>query len=265
MTDALISSESPGREQAADFPYGPVRPFKAWKAFWDLVEDRDDTTHVFEFFHAVNGRSAGRSFRRFLASDFGRKMLADPHYIDRVLLDRAGLEAAGPGTVAAAYLHYLDSENLHPLGVHQAAKDAAPELWERMERDYPEYAVMRRTTAILHDLYHVLTGYGRDPLGEAVLLEFAGAQSGNRGARMLGRAAGLRIRAEIRSWPVGRMMNTAVKMAREAKEFALIDPADYIYLPLDEARAMLNVRPDPVYARIRAEWAGPEPVSGKPA
>lgn len=261
MTDATFSSAA-DTGSIPDFPHGPIRPLEAWRAFWDLVADRDNTIHVFRFFMAVNGKTAGKSFRRFLASDFGRKMLADPHYIDRILLDRASLEAAGPGTVAATYLHYLDSENLHPLGVHQAAKDAAPELWERMERDYPEYAVMRRTTAILHDLYHVLTGYGRDPLGEAVLLEFAGAQSGNRGARMLGRAAGLRIRSEIRSWPVGKMMSTAVKMAREADDIAQIDPAEYILLPLEDARARLNIVPDPVYAKIRSEWTGPEPVSG---
>lgn len=264
MTDATIST-APDARTLPDFPHGPIRPLEAWRAFWDLVGDRDNTIHVFRFFMAVNGKTAGRSFRLFLQSDFGRKMLADPHYIDRILLDRKSLEAAGPGTVAATYLHYLDSENLHPLGVHQAAKDAAPELWERMEREYPEYAVMRRTTAILHDLYHVLTGYGRDPLGEAVLLEFAGAQSGNRGARLLGRAAGLRIRSEIRSWPVGRMMGNAVKMAREATDFAYVDPAEYLYLPLDEARAKLNVVPDPVYQKIRAEWTGPEPVSGKAA
>ncbi|WP_158291657.1 Coq4 family protein [Marinicauda algicola] len=264
MTDATLSSASESRA-LPDFPHGPIRPFEAWRAFWDLVADRDNTVHVFRFFMAVNGKTAGTSFRRFLKSDFGRKMLADPHYIDRILLDRKTLEAAGPGTVAASYLHYLDSENLHPLGVHQAAKDAAPELWARMERDYPEYAVMRRTTAILHDLYHVLTGYGRDPLGEAVLLEFSGAQSGNRGARLLGRAAGLRIRSEIRSWPVGRMMDNAVRMAREATDLALVDPADYLHLPLDEARAMLNIVPDPVYRKIRAEWTGPEPVSGKAA
>lgn len=264
MTDAALSSASESRA-LPDFPHGPIRPLEAWRAFWDLVADRDNTVHVFRFFMAVNGKTAGTSFRRFLKSDFGRKMLADPHYIDRILLDRQALEAAGPGTVAASYLDYLDSENLHPLGVHQAAKDAAPELWARMERDYPEYAVMRRTTAILHDLYHVLTGYGRDPLGEAVLLEFSGAQSGNRGARLLGRAAGLRIRSEIRSWPVGRMMDNAVRMAREATDLALVDPADYLHLPLDEARAMLNIVPDPVYRRIRAEWTGPEPVSGKAA
>lgn len=261
MTDATISS-APARSEMPDFPHGPIRPFEAWKAFWDLVGDRDNTVHVFRFFMAVNGRTAGRSFARFVNSDFGRKMLADPHYIDHILLDREALEAAGPGTVAERYLYYLDSEGLHPLGVHEASREAAPELWARMERDYPEYAVMRRTTAILHDLYHVLTGYGRDPLGEAVLLEFAGVQSGNRGARMLGRAAGLKIRSEIRSWPVGRMMRNTVKMAREAKDIALVDPADYIYLPLDEARAKLNIKPDPVYREIRENWDGPEPVSG---
>ena len=246
-------------EDGPAFPHDHVRPLRAWTAFWNLVGDRDNTRFVFDFFQAVNGRTAGPFFKRFLASAFGRKVQADPEYIDRILLDRAALEAAGPGTVAAAYLHYLDSEDLHPLGVHEAAKESAPELWARMARDYPEYAVMRRTTAILHDLHHVLTGYSRDPLGEAVLLVFAGEQSGNRGARWLGRAAGAKIRTEIPGWPVGRMMRYAVRLARESANLSLTDPCDYLHLPLDTARERLCLTPDPVYRQIRATWTGKEP------
>lgn len=256
MTDAASACD-----RNPDFPWGPVRPFKAWQAFWALVGDRDDTRHVFDFLHAVNGKSSGPGFRRFLASGFGRKQLADPEYIDRLLLDRDSLERAGPGTVAATYLHYLDSEKLHPLGVFEAAVDAAPDLHERIERDYPEFAVMRRTMALQHDLYHVLSGYGRDPLGEAVLLEYSGVQSGNRGTRILGHMAGLRIRAEIRQWPVGRMMRNAARMARESDDIGLTDPADYLYLKLDEARVRMNIKPDPVYRQVRDTWTGPEPVT----
>ncbi|GGE38477.1 hypothetical protein GCM10011367_11120 [Marinicauda pacifica] len=245
-----------------DFPHGPVRPFRAWKAFWGLVGDRDDTRFVFDFFQAVNGKTAGPYFRRYLASEFGQKTLADPEYIDTLLLDRRRLEAAGPDSVAAAYLHYLDSEGLHPLGVHDAAVASAPELYARMDRDYPEYSVMRRSTSILHDLYHVLTGYGRDPLGEAVLLVFSGVQSGNRGATWLGHLAGLRIRSEMRSWPVGKMMRNTTRMAREADDLGLTDPASYLHLPLDEARARFNLKPDPVYRHLRDTYTGPEPVSG---
>lgn len=255
MTDAAATPRH------ADFPSGPVRPLAGWRAFCALTRDRDNTRHVFDFLRAVNGKSSGPYFRKFLASDFGRTVLADPQYLDRKLLDRESLEAAGPDTMAAVYLHYLDSENLQPLGVVEASKEAAPELHARIERDYPEFAIMRRSGQLTHDLFHVLTGYGRDPLGEALLLEFSGAQSGSRGTRMLGAMAGLRIRAEIPRWPVGRMMRNATRMARRGTDLGLTDLTAYLPMKLDDARAALNIAPDPVYREIRDTWTGPEPVT----
>jgi hypothetical protein len=54
------------------YPSQPIRPFKAVKAFFDLVDDRDDTRYVFAFFNAVNGRSNEAYYERFLNSDYGK-------------------------------------------------------------------------------------------------------------------------------------------------------------------------------------------------
>src|ERR1700720_3035992 len=37
----------------------------------------------------------------------------------------------------------------------------------------------------MHDLLHVVAGYGRDPLGEACVLAFTFAQNGSRGAAVI--------------------------------------------------------------------------------
>lgn len=252
-------------QQAAcpPYPWEPFNPIRAWNAFWGLVGDRDDTRYVFAFFRAVNGQSMGNIFKRFVACEFGQSQIEDRTRFADKLLDRKTLESYGPGTFAAAYLKYLDSENLDPLGVHTAAVENAPELYAQLERDYPEFAAMTYTFHLAHDLHHVLTGYGRDPLGEALLLTFNGNQNGTRGSRLLGMFAGLRIRSEIWQWPVGRMMSNARHMAREARDFMTVDLTDYLHLPLEEARERLQVRPDPLYRQVRDEWTGPEPVTAK--
>lgn len=247
------------------YPSQPVRPFKAVKAFFDLVDDRDDTRYVFAFFNAVNGRSNEAYYERFLNSDYGKAFLADPEALGRTLTDRATLESYGPGTFAAAYLRYLDSEDLHPLGVHEAALANAPDMMAGVKSEWPELYWMLYHGALTHDLYHVLTGYNRDPLGEALLLVFSGLHTGSRGARLLGALAGLRIRYEIPAWPIGRMMKEAVRLANTAEHFPTADLASLLPLPLAEARKRVNIGKPALYREIRATWSGPEPPTTKAA
>jgi len=240
------------------FPAAKLDLVEAWRAFHRLIADKEDTRHVFDFIRAVNGRSGEPAFRRFIQSDYGRALIEDRSRLEAALTDRARLEAMGPDSFAAAYLEYLDREGLDPLGVREASIASAPQLYERLRTEYPEFETMTFNGQLTHDLFHVLTGYGRDALGEALLLVFTGLQSGSRGTRWLGRLAGLRIRWEAPSLPVGRMMAAASRMAREAAHFPTTDLTALFPLKLGEARARLGVRPDPLYARIRAAHQGPE-------
>lgn len=245
------------------YPSRPIQPVKALKAFAGLVGDRDDTRYVFAFFDAVNGRSNEAYYDKFFASAYGRGFLKDPEALGRTLLDRDTLQSHGPGTFAAAYLHYLDSEGLSPLGVHEAAVDVDPDRMARLKEKWPDLYWLQYHGSLIHDLYHVLTGYGRDPLGEALLLVFSGIHTGSRGARLLGAMAGLRIRSEIPSWPVGRMMKEAVGLARGAEHFPTADLASLLPLPLDEARAKVKVGVPVLYKATREAWTGPEPVTAR--
>ncbi|MCH8489162.1 MAG: ubiquinone biosynthesis protein COQ4 [Oceanicaulis sp.] len=245
------------------FPFQPVRPLGALAAFRDLVNDPEDTRHVFRFFSAAQGRTGEASFRRFCASAYGQGVIANRQGLADTLTDRAMLEACGPGSFAAAYLHYLDSEGLDPLGVYEAAVAVNPAHYEMLERDYPQFSAYTWSMSLTHDLYHVLTGYGRNPLGEALLLVFTGVQPGSRGSRLLGAMAGLRIRSEIPRWPVGRMMRNAAAMARAAEPMPVRDLSELFALPLDEARAALSITPDPLYRDTLAAWTGPQPITAR--
>jgi ubiquinone biosynthesis protein COQ4 len=266
IMDTQAAGEAPALAVSGNGPAGfpPVQPvnlWKAWKAFQGLVRDKEDTRYVFAFFEAVNGRSYERFYTRFANSDYGRRVIGDPKHIGRILLDRATLESHGPGTFAAAYLHYLDSENLHPEGVYQANWDNAPGRMTKLRDEWPHLYAMSYMMNLSHDLYHVLTGYGRDPLGEALLLLFSGIQTGGRGPCWLGRLAGLRIRQEIPSWPVGRMMAEAKRLAREAVHFPTTDLPALLELPLDEARAAVRVGQPQLYLETLASWDGEMPVA----
>lgn len=255
----------PAREAGnlSAYPVQRIQPLKAWQAFQGLVRNKEDTRYVFAFFQNVNGRSYTQFYERFIASEYGQSILADPGQVGRVLSDRETLESFGPGTFAAKYLHYLDTEQLQPEGVFQAHWDQAPEAMADLRDNWPGLYAVSYMMSLTHDLYHVLTGYGRDPLGEALLLKFTGMQTGGRGPRWLGSMAGLKIRQEIPAWPVGRMMREAVQLARQATPFYTTDLTALFPLPLEEARGALNVGKPSLYLDTLANWDGEMPVAVK--
>jgi len=168
MPDTQIHSEA--ATASPEYPVRPINPWKAWQAFQGLVRDKEDTRYVFAFFENVNGRSYTKFYERFTQSDYGQSILADREQVGRVLNDRATLESYGAGTFAAAYLHYLDSENLKPEGVFEAHWAQAPDAMAAMRDNWPGLYAVSYMMSLTHDLYHVLSGYSRDPLGEALLL-----------------------------------------------------------------------------------------------
>ena len=238
----------------------PVAPLRALQAFHKLVKNREDTRLVFEFFEALNGKTETKFFNRMLSSNYGKFIAENPNHIGQFLSDRKTLESFGADTFASRYLHYLDSESLSVEGVNEAAWEHAPEYMASLKDEYPHIYAIGYMTQLTHDLYHVLTGYGRDPLGEALLLVFTATMTGVRGPAFLGRLAGLRIRYEVPSWPVGRMMAEAVRNARAAEDFPTTNLTEYMHLPINEARRQLNVTRPKLYKATLKSWRGPMPV-----
>ena len=244
----------------ARYPSRPMNLWKAWKAFRGLVGDRNDTRYVFEFFENVNGRSYETYYDEFLSSDYGREIVHDFRSVGRFLSDRKTLESYGPGTFAAAYLKHMDANGFTAEGVFEASLAQAPERMKYLQDNFPDLYAINYMGSVTHDMYHVLSGYGADPLGEALLLVYSAQMSSSRGANWLGRLAGLQIRSEIPAWPVGRMMDEAVRNARNAVKFHTVDLTSYMHLPIDEARAELKVDRAALYEKTLAEWDGPMPV-----
>ena len=121
----------------------------------------------------------------------------------------------------------------------------------------PEHAYVRDRVRETHDLFHTLTGYGIDVVGESGVLGFTFGQSGNKGWAVLtflnvvtsltsGRLTGLRN--AWRGYRAGR---------RAAFVPARPDLDRLLRMPLDEARRELGVEPAPDYRPIHAAdlWA----------
>ena len=74
------------------------------------------------------------------------------------------------------YLQFINEQGLSADGLVEASEEQADAL--DADSDLALFATRQRD---MHDLWHVLTEYGRDELGEACLLGFTYAQNKNRG------------------------------------------------------------------------------------
>jgi len=156
-----------------------LRPFEAVKAIRLLFGNPEDTRQIFVIFRAMRGRSGLRAFRRFAATNTGAAVLRERRCLLDALQDRASLAGLPPGSFGRAYFEFMKDQNLSADGLVQASQD-----WER-EPLPPDMELFRQRMRDAHDLTHILTGYGRDPLGEICLLAFMYAHTRNLGMAMI--------------------------------------------------------------------------------
>jgi ubiquinone biosynthesis protein COQ4 len=166
-------------DHAAALKIPPFRPFEAVRAAGRLLQNPEDTRQVFKVMAALRGRSHLRLFGRFTHSPTGKAVLADRRQLLERLQDQAALAALPEGSLGHAYLDFMLAENLSAAGLVEASDiDESQGLG-------PDARLFRERMRDMHDLNHVLTGYGRDGLGELCLLAFMYRQTGNRGGALI--------------------------------------------------------------------------------
>jgi ubiquinone biosynthesis protein COQ4 len=223
----------------------PLRPLKALQAFGRLTRDKEDTVQVFEIMRALAGHSSFRGYSRLICTPGGGEIAYARRELAPLLSDGEWLAQFAPGTVGEAYLRFMQEEDLSAEGLAMQSRISTPAVDDPHVLNW--YA---RRLRDVHDIWHVLTGYGRDALGEACVVTFSYAQTGNKGFGFIGLAAAWRISrtaAEVRAF-------SAVREAFGAGRRAGWLPAeDYEALfaePLEAARRRLNIRPPERYLAV---------------
>mgnify|MGYP001218809980 CR=1 FL=1 len=232
-------------------PSEPVRPLHAFVSVLRLIRNKEDTRQVFEIVQALSGDSGKRLFRRFTGTPYGRRVVTEPVKLEELLGDRARLRAYPEGTLARAYLAFMEGENLTPEGLRAAAEEAD------IDYDaYPEFSEMMRLflhLQVSHDLWHVLSGYGRDALGELCNLVFTRQQTKNPGFRLIVLIGGLAVKLDNWSVPTIRALREAGRNARKTAWILEHDVEELLALPLAQARARLNIATPEIYNAIPSD------------
>lgn len=222
------------------------RPFKAWRHFRNLIADKEDTEQVFHIIDSLRGNSFAKRARQYFNTPQGQKTLAANEYLPTILDDHDTLKKLPEGTVGRAYVDFMEREGLTAAGLvaeYDRFRDATQHYDDMMER----YGNRQRD---VHDMYHVLTGYGRDALGEQCVLAFTYSQSPNLGILFIAWAGGRELKPAVpKDTPIYAAIRQAQKSGKAGTSIADQDIHALLAEPIADARKRLGISEPTEYLR----------------
>ena len=154
-------------------PSRPVQWRRAGRAMRALAKGEGDPLEAtYTVADALGGMAEERLFQQLSRDPGGRRLLAERPDLPNLLEDRERLAAMPEGSLGRAYADVCRQANIHPLALVDARR--------RMSRDYAvldparQWFVDRLT--VLHDLWHIISGYATQPLGESAIVAFSFGQ-----------------------------------------------------------------------------------------
>ena len=274
MDATLFSSEIAGTEpvseayaqSAAELPvYDPrrqrprYRPLKAWHHFRELVKDKENTGEVFHIFESLPWKGMPAAANAFLASEKGRAIIANEPFLPEILDDHASLRRMPKGSVAPAYCDFMESEGLTAQGL--------VDEFDSFMQDRPDFrdqfGLYLDRIRDTHDMLHILTGYGRDALGEQCVLAFTYSQQPSPAHLLIAYAGAWEIRKETPKAPVFAAVREGQRLGRACPRLAELSIRELLPLPLDKARVRLGITPARHYKECHRVWseAGADPYA----
>lgn len=225
------------------------RPFKALRHFRNLINDKEDTEQVFHIFECLPRKGFLPEARAFLGSATGQRLMAEEPYLPDLLDDHATLEKLPTGSVGRAYVDFMKAEGLSAAGlVAEEAKMGRRKFDDQLQW----YGNRMRDT---HDMLHVLTGYGRDALGEQCVLGFTYGQNRNLGNYFIAYLGGLELRRRIKSdAPVMAAIRQGQRHGTIAQDIVKQDIRTLLAEPIDAARVRLNIPAPTIYQQAHRSY-----------
>lgn len=258
MTDATAIARQAALESASDGtvlrdPARPVpryRPLKAIHHFRELLKDKEDTAQVFAIYDSLPSKHFMPRVRRLTLSEHGEQLRTSEPYLPDILDDHDALRRLPKGSVAHAYCDFMESEGPTAAGlVAESTKSGRQRYGDLTEW----FADRSRDT---HDLMHVLTGYGRDALGEQCVLLFTHGQSPSQGHLLLGYAGSLHIKRLVRgsNAPIMRATREAHRTGKACPPLVGLRIRELLATDLADARDALNIPEPTMYRECHRIW-----------
>jgi ubiquinone biosynthesis protein COQ4 len=222
---------------------------RAAEALRRLTANKEDTSQVYAVMNALNGNAYEVDYIRLLETPEGGRIAYERVELAEKLKDETFTARFPPGSVGDAWRKFLETEHISVEGLIDESHKGIPPA--ELDEKHPYMWFFRRYRDI-HDILHVLTGYGRDWLGEICLLAFSYQESHDLGRAVMAWGGILRARG-----PGAAQARKALFEARRRGNRAVWLPGEdfekLLFEPLDEARRRLRLTPPVAYLAVAPE------------
>jgi ubiquinone biosynthesis protein COQ4 len=154
---------------------------EALRAVSALMKDPNDVSQVFRIVDALPGHSLARVAERMHKTPAGARLLREQPSLLPLLRDRERLAKMPEDSLGATYLRFCIAENISIDGLVDAGIAAGGTAHKRSQDVDYVWQYLRDT----HDLWHVVTEYQGDLLGEPALVAFQAVQTFSPGLSLI--------------------------------------------------------------------------------
>ena len=241
-----IYIQGSGKRPASGMPPRKIELLRALKAMRRLIADKDDTGQVFEIMNALSGSSIKRGYDKLLDHSYGGVAAYERPELADMLQDREMLRTFPDGTLGKAYLAFIEAQDFSAYGLAGESQKVGDTL---IEAAHPHAWYARRLRDI-HDLWHVITGYEADALGEACLVAFSYSQTRSKGFGLIALAAVVQFMRARTGYPAARSIVRAFKDGRKAAWLPGLNYKDVLAMPLEEVRERARIAEPLLYLQV---------------
>ena len=220
-----------------------MQPIVALKALKTLINDPEQTEQVFVIIRAMSGNHLEKSYARFRQTNSGDRILREETQLLDVLQNREFLRSLPADSLGRHYLQFVETEQITADGLVEASQN------DELVSDDPGLLLFSERLRDMHDLWHVVTGYGRDTFGEACLLAFTYAQTRNRGVGIIALVGMEKLAREIGPG-VRPAMWQAYKAGKAASWLPAADWENLLTQPIEAVRTELSIKSPVKYRHI---------------
>lgn len=238
------------RQPAGQFP-STIKPFTAMVAMVKFLINKEDTSQVFRVFDAIDGPQTERNFRRFEKLPEGKRIIEREIDLAPILRDRERLARLPANTLGGAYYAFTQAEGLNADGLVYAEQAANV----RTLQVEPARRRFISSGFQLHDIWHVLGGFGRDAVGEACVLAFSYGQLDIIGMDIFAKMMAVKEKLYYPKAPVFACLREARDMGRKAEWLVAQDWDALLDQDLREVRFKLRVGTPTLYNQYKDQFA----------
>jgi ubiquinone biosynthesis protein COQ4 len=217
----------------------------AARAIGKLLNDKEDTKAVFEIMRALSGATISKGYKKLLGSVEGGKIALRAQELQPLLDDHETMAKLPVGSVGRAYLDFVQGRKISAEGLAEESRKTGNEI----DAAHP-YAWYARRMRDVHDLWHVLSGYETDALGEVCVVAFSYAQTKSAGFALIAAAGSNELQRLLPGHPVRRAAWQAYMNGRKAAWLPVVDYPALLAEPLVAARQRLNIAAPTHYLAI---------------